>query len=301
MPQKPKNFNSPTDLPNSKKEAEDWQRANRDWWQDTPMRYDWKKSISYQEFSRPFYQEIDKRFFENAQEYLGNEKIPFDSIIDFNSLQDKDVLEIGIGNGSHAQFLSKYTKSFTGIDITDYSIKNTKKRFDLFNLDGKILKMDAEDMTFSDSSFDFIWSWGVIHHSSNPYKIIREISRVLRPKGEVYIMIYHRGWWNYHVMEVLWGLFSGKLMKLKSLHKSVQVHSDGAIARFYSIADWKKLTGDFFDITEIKCLGPKSDLIPLPGSRLKKIASKLISNTLNRFLVNKFRMGSFLISELIQK
>ena len=30
-------------------------------------------------------------------------------------------------------------------------------------------------MEFKDSYFDFVWSWGVIHHSANTNKIINEI------------------------------------------------------------------------------------------------------------------------------
>lgn len=267
------------------------------------MRYDWKKSISYQEFTRPFYQEIDKRFFENAQGYLRNEKIPFDSIIDFNSLQNKDVLEIGIGNGSHAQFLSKHAKNFTGIDITDYSIKSTKKRFDLFNLNGKILKMDAENMEFPDNYFDFVWSWGVIHHSANPENILKEIKRVLKPEGKAVIMIYYRGWWNYYLREFIWGVLSGNLFKFKtlSIHKVAQMHSDGAIARFYTIKEWKKLINDNFNIKKSFIGGLKSDVVPLPDSALKRFLIRIIPRVSMRFCNRKFKMGSFLISELIQK
>ncbi|MBK7629848.1 MAG: class I SAM-dependent methyltransferase [Ignavibacteriales bacterium] len=58
-----------------------------------------------------------------------------------------------------------------------------------------MLKMDAEALQFEDNSFDFVWSWGVIHHSSNTRKILEEIQRVLKPGGEAIIMVYHRSIW----------------------------------------------------------------------------------------------------------
>ncbi len=193
----PKGFKESASLPGSEDEARAWQEENRRWWNENPMRYDWDSKIKLREFSKEFYQEIDSRFFSNSEEYFPANKKPFDFLIDFNSLVQKDVLEIGVGIGSHAQLLAENAKSFLGIDITDYAVNSVKKRFEVFNLPGKIIKMDAETLAFEDNSFDFIWSWGVIHHSSNTEKILKEIKRVLRPGGEAVIMAYHKGWWHY--------------------------------------------------------------------------------------------------------
>jgi len=113
----PKGFTGPTALPPSEGEAKRWQEDNYKWWQEHPMRYDWKEGIAPLEFSGEFFLEIDKRFFENSREYLPWTKIPFDQFIDFNSLKNKDVLEIGVGAGSHAQLLARHSKTFTGIDL----------------------------------------------------------------------------------------------------------------------------------------------------------------------------------------
>ena len=58
----PQGFETPTALPSEQIQAE-WQGRNRAWWQGNPMRYDWTDKIPAAEFSREFYQEIDKRFF----------------------------------------------------------------------------------------------------------------------------------------------------------------------------------------------------------------------------------------------
>jgi ubiquinone/menaquinone biosynthesis C-methylase UbiE len=67
-----------------------------------------------------------------------------------------------------------------GVDITDYAVKSTRDRLRLMGLKGDIIRIDAEHMGFPDNSFDFVWSWGVIHHSSNTENVLREILRVLR-------------------------------------------------------------------------------------------------------------------------
>jgi SAM-dependent methyltransferase len=297
----PEGFLGPTDLPQSEKQASEWQKENYSWWQNHPMRYDWKDENKHKEFSKEFYFEIDRRFFLNAKEYLLNEKIPFDSLVDFDSLKNKDVLEIGVGNGSHVQLFAAHSKSFTGIDITDYSVKSVSERLKVFGLKAEIIKMDAENLDFPDKSFDFVWSWGVIHHSADTQKILKEIHRALRPGGNAVIMVYYRSWWGYYIMEILWGIISGNLLKTKSLHKSVQLHTDGAIARYYSFPEWRALAGKWFAVKCIKSLGPKSDIIPLPNGKFKSIISILIPNFLNKFLTGNLRMGTFLVSMLAKK
>ena len=56
-------FDKPTGLPKNDIQNKDWQIENRNWWQNHPMRYDWKEGIQFDEFSKEFYLEIDKRFF----------------------------------------------------------------------------------------------------------------------------------------------------------------------------------------------------------------------------------------------
>ena len=102
----------------------------------------------------------------------------------------------------------------------------------MFGLEATILRMDAEYMKFGDSTFDFIWSWGVIHHSSNTRKILEEMHRVLKPGGRAVIMVYYRGWWNYYICGgLINALVRGGISKSGSLAKSIQADTDGALAR----------------------------------------------------------------------
>jgi len=293
-------FKSPTSSPQSDTQASEWQEKNRLWWNNNPMRYDWKKPIEFKEFSRDFYKEIDKRFFSISWEFMPWKRIPFDPVIDFESLAQKDVLEIGVGNGSHAQLLAAYAKSYTGIDITDYAVKSTAKRMKAFGLnEARIIKTDAENMKFYDDSFDYIWTWGVIDHSANTETIIKEMSRVLRPGGRATVMVYHRGWWNYYFIgTVFHGILRGGLFRTGSLHKTIQENTDGAFSRYYTTADWRRMASAFFHVDTIRIYGPKTDLFPIPGSKFKSSIMKATPDTICRFLTNVCRMGGFLVSDL---
>ena len=140
------------------------------------MRYDWRNSVGYEFGSREYYAEIDQRFLASANEYLPHRGRPFDQLIPYEELPSLDVLEIGIGHGTHAQLLAQTAKSFTGIDLTEAAKASTARRFELMGLNGRIMQMDAEVMSFPDASFDFIWSWGVIHHSADTRRVLGEMS-----------------------------------------------------------------------------------------------------------------------------
>src|SRR5438093_10597937 len=188
----PTGFETPTALPQTPAQAGAWQAYNRAWWGSHPMRYDWKEGLGIEDFSPQFYEEIDRRFFADAEDYFPAVRLPFDRLLPLDRLPDLDVLEIGVGSGSHAGLIASHARSFTGIDLTDYAVRSTSERMRLAGLNARILGMDAERMTFAPGSFDFIWSWGVIHHSADTRQVLSEMRRVLRPGGQAVVMVYYR-------------------------------------------------------------------------------------------------------------
>jgi SAM-dependent methyltransferase len=298
----PEGFNHPTALPRSAEDQESWQIANREWWESHPMRYDFRDRIQADEFSKEFYEEIDRRFFADVRTFMPWRRVPFDSLIDFQALSTSDVLEIGVGNGSHAQLISPVARSYTGIDLTEYAVTSTSRRVKLFHLDRPqvtLERMDAERMTFPDDSFDLVWSWGVVHHSANTRRIMEETQRVLRPGGIAIMMVYYRNFWNYYVVAGFCrGLLQGSLLRTRSLHKTRQYMMDGALARYYSIPEWRSLVSDLFTVKDIRIFGSKSELVPLPSGKIKNGIKAIVPDSVGRILTNRLRFGTFLVSTL---
>jgi ubiquinone/menaquinone biosynthesis C-methylase UbiE len=295
----PDGFENPTSLPTDHDAQKRWQDQNRDWWEKNPMRYDWNEEIGGTEREREFFTEIDRRHFSDAAKYTPPQSKPFDELIPYDSLKNADVLEIGVGNGSHAQLLAPHCRSYTGIDLTDYAITSTRRRFQLGGLQGDIRRMDAENLEFPDGSFDFIWTWGVIHHSANTEKILREMNRVLRPGGRAVVMVYHRSFLYYYIFNGFFrGVLAGGFLKTPSLHRLVQLSTDGAIARFYSIEEWTKLVSPYFKVSKVLIKGQKSEIIPLPAGRIKNGITKIVPDSLARLVLNSGKQGSFVITQL---
>jgi SAM-dependent methyltransferase len=157
-------FDRPTQLPRDDAQRKEWQSANKSWWESSPMRYDWRDEIAVDAGSEAYFAEIDRRFFSSARKYLPWQKVPFDAIVPYEQLRDQDVLEIGVGQGTHAQLLAPRSKSFTGIDLTSYAGRMTAHRLRLSNIPGKVLQMDAEDMGFPEKQLRLYLELG--SHSS---------------------------------------------------------------------------------------------------------------------------------------
>jgi ubiquinone/menaquinone biosynthesis C-methylase UbiE len=291
-------FDEPIQLPRDEEQHRQWQSANKTWWETTPMRYDWREGVSARSGSQAYFIEIDRRFLSSVGKYMPWRNVPFEAIIPFEQLCDQDVLEIGVGQGTLAQLLAPRCRSFTGIDLTSHATAMTSQRLRLFKLPGKVLQMDAEAMAFADNSFDYIWSWGVIHHSADTRRVLKEIHRVLRPGGRCTVMVYHRSWWHFYACGFLRGVFQNRFRKHDSLHHVTQSAADGALARYYTPSAWRNTTTGLFAVESLQIYGLKNEILPLPNSRLKAFLEAVIPDSIARTMTNKLRMGSFLVARL---
>src|SRR5204862_1300367 len=265
------------------------QQGNKQWWTEHTMSYDWHNEIGAPQFSAPWYDAIDQRFIESARLY-GNDQSPFDRIIPFDRLAGADVLEIGCGMGLHTELMARAGARVTALDLSPTSAEATPRRLALKGLSGKVQEGDAESLPFDAKSFDFVWSWGVIHHSSRTGRVVREIARVCRPNAQVRVMVYNRnGAWAYSI------LVRDHLMKRRFLRHSFEEtlyhSSDGFTARFYVKEQFEDLFRTFFDDVSSELMGQESDVVPLPR-QLRKFALKLLPEPYQK--AAQARRGSFI-------
>ena len=104
----------------------------------------------------------------------------------------KTVLEIGSGVGLDTFTMAKHGMHVTAMDLTHIGIATAKQRFERTNMPGRFLVGDACRLPLEDDSFDYVYSFGVLHHAADTEKSIREVNRVLKPGGEARIMLYNR-------------------------------------------------------------------------------------------------------------
>jgi SAM-dependent methyltransferase len=270
-------------------DGQDLQFHNASWWRQHPMNYDWHGTIRSTEGTVEFFDEIDRRHFSSSSFHC--DQRPFDRLIPFGLWRGKRVLEIGCGLGSHTQLLSEAGCNLTAIDITDRAVDLTRKRLALKSLNIDVRQMDAEQMDFPDEEFDSIWSWGVIHHSANTEEILSQVARVLKPGGEFRFMVYNRR--SLHAqLDLARGLLSGKVFRGMSPSEILDFYCDGYVARHFTTSELSELLVRFGLVPkEVRLMGQKSELLPLPGrgaigqlkySFLNRIPDSLAETALSR-------------------
>ena len=117
----------------------------------------------------------------------------FQSMIEFLiKSPSKNLLEVGCGMGTDTIVFAKNGFNVTGIDLTPAHIELAEKLFSLYNSKGTFLKGNAEDLPFDDNSYGGVYSFGVLHHTKNTSKAIKEIHRILQPNGRAIIMLYNK-------------------------------------------------------------------------------------------------------------
>lgn len=138
-------------------------------------------------------------FYERVEEHRYAKEWHIPAAADFASAQGLRVLEIGCGLGTDGAQFATAGAVYTGVDLTEAAVELARKRFELFDLPGTFRTADAENLDFADESFDVVYSHGVLHHTPDTERAVREVHRVLRPGGRAVVMLYHRNSYNYRV------------------------------------------------------------------------------------------------------
>jgi SAM-dependent methyltransferase len=189
---------------------------------------------------------FDRQGFENqaAERYRLE---PF--ILDFARFADwnqKRVLEIGVGLGAdHQRFVESGAK-ITGIDLTPRAIELTEQRLAVFGVHSDLRVADAENLAFPSGEFDLVYSWGVIHHTPDTQRVVRQIYRVLKPGGIARVMIYNK--WSL-VGLMLWLRYGFlKLRPFTPLREIYANHLESPGTKAYSVKQAKALFSEFTDV-----------------------------------------------------
>lgn len=103
------------------------------------------------------------------------------------------VLEVGVGTGLSLPLYPEYVK-VTGIDVSAEMLAKARERVAKLDLAqvGDVLEMDAEDMRFADGSFDKVVAMYVVSVVPNPHQLVREMRRVCKPGGDIFIVNHFR-------------------------------------------------------------------------------------------------------------
>ncbi len=246
------------------------------------MSYDVDWPIEHDPGTPEFFRELDARIFHPRYMRLTADAsgVPFSLFVDFASLRGRDVLEVGCGSGIAVQLFAEAGANVTAVDLTRWAVQTTSARLEAFGLDGRVLEADGENLPFENASFDLVFSWGVIHHTSDMDRALAELVRVCRPGGRVVLMVYHR--------RSLFFLVYRAFQRFLPLARRLGLHFEGArageteglIARHFTVDELRrKLEAAGLVDIRIQPYGQDAELLPLPR-RIRLPITERIPNRL---------------------
>jgi len=121
----------------------------------------------------------------------------------FPQWEDKKVLEIGCGLGTVGINFPFNGADYTGVELSEESLEIAKQRFSLYNQQGRFYLGNAEELSsfVPVETYDLIYSFGVIHHSPHPEKIVSEIKKYMNEDSVLKIMLYAKNSWKNYMIE----------------------------------------------------------------------------------------------------
>lgn len=172
-------------------------------------------------------------FFRQLDEYRFDKLKYLPQVVDFNGYAGQRLLEVGCGVGLDLARFCRGGAQVTGIDIAETAVVLAQQNFVQQGLDADLCVMNGEALQFTDCSFDVVYAHGVLQYTADPEKMVREIYRVLRPRGRAILMVYNRHSW------------------LNAMSKFMNVgleHEDAPVLRKYTVAEFRDLLRPFTEV-----------------------------------------------------
>ncbi len=159
---------------------------------------------------------MDREVLENHKKYLERKALyksfgyDVDKERDFILEQAKPVygkiLEAGTGKGHFALALAKAGHSFVTFDISadEQWFARLNLAYFSFEKSADFRIENGEHTSFSDGSFDTVFSVNVLHHLRNPYQVIDELIRLISTQGKLILVDFTEE--GFKIMDKIHGL-----------------------------------------------------------------------------------------------
>ena len=141
---------------------------------------------------KTFYSKIQVKVQEDLKENI----VPYqylefyDFFEKFKSNLKEDSKIIDVGCGYLGGFLPEINKhnfyNLYATDINPDTIKNVKEKYKFIN----IKQGDCTKLDYDNNEFDFVICYGVIHHTHDYKACLKELSRILKPGGKLFLGVY---------------------------------------------------------------------------------------------------------------
>jgi len=101
------------------------------------------------------------------------------------------VLDVGCGTGRWTYALASLGAKVVAVDVSDAAVEITSEVIRGLG-DVTVIQASVFHLPFQPGQFDFVVSWGVLHHTRCTESAFRRIAPLVRPGGRLHIMVYER-------------------------------------------------------------------------------------------------------------
>ena len=122
-----------------------------------------------------------------------------EKILDLKLIGHRRVLDIGCGSGQWLSMLARHNAQVVGVEpdarLLQLAAQHTKATPQI-----TLARTRAEELPFGDGTFDAILCYAVLSYTDER-ESLREMSRVLRPKGQLILGLQGVGYYLHHMIE----------------------------------------------------------------------------------------------------
>lgn len=185
-----------------------------------------------------------------ARKYFVEPHIP--AFAQFERWKGKRVLEIGCGIGTAAVGFARAGANVTAVDLSEESLALCQRRLDVYGLQARLYCANAEELiqAVPPEPYDLIYSFGAIHHTPHPDRVIENLQHYCGPHTELRIMLYAK--WSWKVLWMVPTYGHGAFWRMRELVASYSEAQIGSpVTYVYSKAEARALLRGF-DIVQIR-------------------------------------------------
>ena len=198
--------------------------------------------------TREYFDEVERR------KYFVEPHIP--GFAQFDRWQGKRVLEIGCGIGTDTINFARAGAQVTAVDLSVESLKIAERRATVFGLEDRVEFRFADAEKLSEfvppEPFDLVYSFGVIHHTPNPDRVMAQVrDNFIMPGSTLKLMVYNRRSWK--VMGVLLTEARGAFWRLQdAIARNSEAETGCPVTYTYTPGSARRLAGEGFRVDGIR-------------------------------------------------
>ena|SRR5437867_3311444 len=194
-----------------------------------------------------------KEYFDEveARKYFVEPHIP--RFAEFEKWNGKKVLEIGCGLGTDTINFARHGAKVTAIDVSRQSLDLAQRRAEVYGVQDRIsfYEGNAEELTkiVPVEPYDLIYSFGVIHHTPHPERVIEQLARYTKPGTILKFMVYNDRSWK--VLAILFTSAKGQFWRLaEAVARHSEAQTGCPVTYTYTRTSVRKLL-DRFEILKV--------------------------------------------------